>query len=102
MLEIVTTEAPRGLRVIGEVDLANADELREALEPEVRAGGDITLDLSGLRFMSSTGIQVIIQALQKLTGRGTLVVISPTSAFRQLLRVTGLERFENLDVRESP
>jgi anti-anti-sigma factor len=101
VLEIVPTDAPRGLRIVGEVDLANADELREALEPEVRAGGEITLDLTGLRFMSSTGIQVLVRALQELEGRGRLVLDAPTPSFRHLLTVIGLERFEHLEVREA-
>jgi anti-anti-sigma factor len=100
VLEIISTDAPRGLRLVGEVDLANADELREALEPEVRAGGEITLELSGLRFMSSTGIQVMVRVLQDLEGRGRLILDAPTPSIRHLLTVIGLERFEHLEVRE--
>ncbi len=99
MLEIATTDDPRGLRLTGEIDLATVNELTAALEPLVREGGDITLDLSEVRFLGSSGAQVLIRALDALDGRGRLVLTHPGSSVRRLLEVMGLDRFENLEVR---
>lgn len=98
-LEIGRTDDPPGLTLAGEVDLADVDELASALEPHVHRGGDITLDVSGLRFMGSSGVQVLIRTLLSLEGRGRLVLVHPAGGVRRLIEVMGLERFENLDVR---
>jgi anti-sigma B factor antagonist len=99
MLDIATTDDPRGLRLTGEVDLATVKDLAAALEPQVREGGDITLDMTGVRFMGSSGVQVLIRTLDSLHGRGRLLLAHPGSSVRRLLEVMGLERFENLEVR---
>lgn len=99
MLDITTTDDPRGLRLTGEIDLATVSDLAAALEPHVREGGDITLDLSGVRFLGSSGVQVLIRALDTLNGRGRLLLAHPGSSVRRLLEVMGLDRFENLEVR---
>lgn len=83
----------------GEVDLDTAAQLTAALEPHLQAGGDITLDLAGLRFMGSSGVQVLIRALQSLGGRGRLILANPAGSIRRLLDVMGLERFDNLEVK---
>lgn len=99
MLEIASLEDPKGLRLDGELDLATAPDLTSALEPHVRAGGDITLDVSGLRFMASSGVQVLIRTLHSLEGRGRLVLSHPVGGVQRLIDVMGLQRFENLEVR---
>jgi len=98
-LEISRTEDPPGLRLTGEVDLATVEELSSALEPDVRKGGDITVDISGLRFMGSSGVQVLIRALVSLQGRGRLVLLNPGHSVRRRIEVMGLQRFDNLEVR---
>lgn len=99
MLEIATTDDPRGLRLAGEIDLATVNDLTAALEPLVRKGGDVTLDLTEVRFIGSSGVQVLIRALNTLDGRGRLLLSHPRSNVRRLLDVMGLHRFENLEVR---
>jgi len=74
-------------------------DLTAALEPHVREGGDITLDMTGVRFLGSSGVQVLIRALDILDGRGRLILTHPGSSVRRLLEVMGLDRFENLEVR---
>jgi len=99
VLEIARTDDPRGLRLVGEIDLATVDDLTAALEPHVREGGDITLDVAGVRFMGSSGAQVLIRALVSLEGRGRLVLVQPVSSVRRLIEIMGLDRFDNLEVR---
>jgi anti-anti-sigma factor len=99
VLEIERIDEPRGLRVVGEVDLANADQLKAALDPEVERGGEIVLDVAGLTFMGSAGVQALIRALIDLEGRGAIVLLSPGDSLRQLIGIMGLDRFPNLEVR---
>jgi anti-anti-sigma factor len=99
VLEIEPIDEDRGLRLVGEVDLSNVDQLKTALDPQVDRGGEITLDVAGLSFIGSAGVQVLIRALIDLEGRGVIVLRSPGESLRQLIGIMGLDRFPNLEVR---
>jgi anti-anti-sigma factor len=80
----------REIRVEGELDLAVADRLQEAIE---RCPDDQTLiDLEGCEFIDSTGIAVIVRAGRERArdGGGRLVVHSPTDQVLRVLEITGL------------
>jgi anti-anti-sigma factor len=99
VLEIEPIDEARGLRLVGEVDLSNVEQLKTALDPQVDRGGEITLDVAGLSFIGSAGVQVLIRALIDLEGRGVIVLRSPGESLRQLIGIMGLDRFPNLEVR---
>jgi anti-anti-sigma factor len=91
---LVEREADAGTREIlveGELDLAVAEQLREALE---RADSDCTQILIGLEncdFIDSTGIAVVVQAHRRFAEEGGRVVLyAPRSQVRRVLSVTGL------------
>jgi anti-anti-sigma factor len=100
MLDISQTPDPKGLRIVGDVDLATVDRFRSALAPLVREGGDIVVDMAEMRFIDSSGVQVIIRALEGLGDRGRLVLSHPRRTVVRMARVMGLQRFKNLEVQE--
>ena len=76
------------LAVAGEVDLANAEELREAVRR--CADGEpagVVIDLAAVPFMDSSGLAVLFEAARDLGSR-LLVVAAPDSAVERLLEVT--------------
>lgn len=91
LLEIRETAEPRTLRLIGEMDISNAASLASVLEDKAEGEGDITLELSELTFIDSSGIRVLLRAMDRLDGRGKLVLLSPTSSVRHVLSLMGLE-----------
>ena len=98
LLDIQMTEAPRGFRLVGELDASNVTKLSEALRPEIERGGDLTLDLAGLAFMDSTGIQVLVRTAQSLEGRGNLVLVSPGSLVRRILELIPVQKLDNVEI----
>ena len=64
------TEDDQGSVVIvaGELDLASAGEFRECLHRLV--GQDVTLDFTGVTFMDSTAIGVLVASLQRAECEG--------------------------------
>jgi anti-anti-sigma factor len=100
LLQLARTTEPRGFRLVGEIDISNVSTLSNALAREIGAGGDITLDVAGLVFMDSTGIQVIIQTARRLAGRGRLVLLEPGDLIRRTLERVRLGQLANVDIVE--
>jgi anti-anti-sigma factor len=99
LLRVEKTEDPRGFRLIGEVDLSSAGALAEALEADARQGGDLALELSGLTFMDSTGLHVLLRTVQQMEGRGRLILLSPGERIQRLLELAGLYKVPGVDIR---
>jgi anti-anti-sigma factor len=80
------------LRLAGELDLYNADEIRSGLEEAVACSrGRVVVDLSEVEFLDSTALGVLIEARSKLGPNG-LVLASPQHEIRRTLQVSGLDR----------
>ncbi|HZR53600.1 MAG TPA: STAS domain-containing protein [Streptosporangiaceae bacterium] len=91
-LEPISAGACAVVRVTGDVDLATAPGLRDALN---RPDADhVVVDLRGVAFLDSTGLGVLVGALKRLRRRGgTLkVVTSGTGRVRRLFELTNLSR----------
>jgi anti-anti-sigma factor len=78
----------------GELDIANSDDLRERLSAIRGSHGVLlVLDLSGLEFMDSHGLSVIVNCYKAaVEAGGDLVLAAPRPVVRRTLEVTGLHR----------
>lgn len=79
--------------VYGEVDLYTAPRLQTELATLVRDGvSRLVVDLSGVEFCDSTGMNVLLSAMKRLRENGgSLELAAPRSAVRRILQVTGLD-----------
>jgi anti-sigma B factor antagonist len=78
----------------GELDLATAASLEEAVLPPVRDGRHAVLDLRGLEFMDSSGVRVIVAAhlaAQEHGGRLSLVRLQAGTPIQRVLEISGLD-----------
>jgi anti-sigma B factor antagonist len=83
----------------GELDMATAGHLLAVLEPVVQQGGSLTLDLSGLAFLDSSGVEIIQQIGRQLDDRGWVVILrSPSSAALRVLEIVGAEQFAGIHI----
>ncbi len=80
--------------VVGEIDMATSSTLRAYIDGViVLERGDIVLDLSGVGFMDSTGLGVIVKAARDLEAKGfELVLRAPSPRVRRVLQITGIGR----------
>jgi anti-sigma B factor antagonist len=80
------------LAVSGEVDTFTSAGLRDALNEGIDAGAvDITLDVSNMEFIDSTGLGVLVGALKRLQERGGgLTLRKPRPSALQVLSIVGL------------
>ena len=84
----------------GEADATTAASLREMLAKLLETGVRlVTVDASGLSFLDSASLRVLVLAARALQGRhGTLVFARPQPLVVRLLEITGADSL--LDVRE--
>ncbi len=92
----VSTESQGGHAVVsvyGEVDLYTAPRLQTELAALVRDGvSRLVVDMSGVEFCDSTGMNVLLSAMKRLREHGgSLELAAPRSAVRRILQVTGLD-----------
>lgn len=77
--------------VRGEVDMATAPQLRDALVALVDGGASrIALDCRGLDFLDSSGIGVLIAVRKRLGDDGSLTLEAPPAHVRKVLELTGV------------
>ena len=81
------------LRVSGEVDVASSPTLRARIAELIDDGADtIVLDLSGLTFVDSSGLGVLVGALKRVRelDRKDLVLVGLQGPPRRVFEITGL------------
>ena len=78
--------------------MAGQSAFAEALASEI-GDGDITLDLSDLSFIDSSGIQALIQAADKLDNRGRLILRAPGKTVMRVFELVRLETAPNIEIR---
>jgi anti-anti-sigma factor len=85
----------------GEMDMANADELRRALAGGLPAAPfRLIVEVSGLTFIDSTGINMLATVAREVEGSGgTIALVGPTSNVARVFEMVSLH--ELLPVTDS-
>lgn len=96
-LRISSADAAKTLALVGELDMANAATLATELENLAATAGSepITIDMSELEFIDSTGIAVLVAAYRRANGEGESrlrFVRSRATGVQRVMDVTGLEK----------
>ena len=101
--EVNATDEATVIHVRGEIDMATAERLRDAIEPHMGPKQTIILDFSEVEFMDSSGLNVLVQARGRLTeDGGSLVLRNPSSAAHRLLTVAGATDLLEIDAQDHP
>jgi len=83
------------LSVVGEIDLANVDEIREQiLECAGDDPGSVVLDLGPTRYLDSSGIRMLFEVDEQFTVRriAMRLVVAETGFVHRVLDLTGVLR----------
>jgi anti-anti-sigma factor len=88
LLRLEKGEGSASFRLIGELDSSNVPEVTAELQEELRRADQLTLDTSGLTFMDSQGLRMLIELGREASQRGSSVtVINCSRQVRRLLKV---------------
>jgi anti-sigma B factor antagonist len=103
----VDEEEPNGAHVMnvrGEIHVTTAPEFSQRLTTAIEAGKTaIVLDLSGVEFIDSTGLSVLLNGLRRVTQlHGRLALVSANPTVLRLFQITKLDStFDIFDDRDS-
>ena len=89
-----------GLRVEGEIDMASAPELAEAIARVNGSSDRLVIDVAGVTFMDSACLRLVLKEAMSRNGRGQVVLLHPTRPVRRLLDVSIPGGVPGLEVKE--
>jgi anti-sigma B factor antagonist len=87
------TDGTGRVAVAGEVDVATAPQLREALLEVIDSGArSLRLDVADVAFIDSAGLGVLIGVLKRVReADGTIELVNLQPAPRKVVEITGLD-----------
>jgi anti-anti-sigma factor len=87
-LDISTLDGtPNGVRIRGDVDMESVDSLNEFIQDRTTMGLPIVIDASGVQFMDSSGLHVLLKLAAHADGHLGLILRNPSRPVRRLLQM---------------
>jgi len=85
--------------VVGEIDAASAARRQRRLDAVIGvSAGAVVLDMSGVAFIDSTGLRVLVVLQQRLSAQGRPLTLGDVSVqTRRLLELSGLSSVFGVD-----
>jgi anti-sigma B factor antagonist len=85
------------VRLAGELDLYNAHAVREALIACCEEAPDkLVVELSGVKFIDSTALGVLIEARTRMANKKGFLLAAPGMETRRALEISGLDKHFNV------
>jgi anti-sigma B factor antagonist len=89
------------LSVGGEIDLASAPQFREALAQVAAEKISVTIDLTGVTFMDSTGLHALFTFASATNGNGPVRVVNPSRTVLRTMQIVGMTDVPQIEVQEA-
>ena len=80
--------------IVGDIDAKTAPEVRERISTQIRPWVSILLDMSGVEYMSSAGLRVLLATYRQVKSEdGRIVLVGLSEEIRDTMSMTGFLRF---------
>jgi anti-anti-sigma factor len=94
----ITYKGPMTFFLEGELDIASVPSLQAALNGSIGVGGPITLDLSRLTFIDSSGVGAILKAAKDHLPGGCVFLHGVHDGTEKVIELMGVEKTSNIHV----
>ena len=74
----------------GRLDTNTAPEFEKALNESLENVNDLVLDFSGLEYISSVGLRLLLTAKKRISSKGSMKIIGVKGAVLDIFEITGL------------
>jgi len=97
-VDVVDVDGRSVLVVAGEIDLSVIDVLWKSVEEASVDSGPLVLDVAGVTFMDSAGVNLLLRLRQRLGDVPEAVVLRhPSATVRRVLEMAGVTGYLTLD-----
>lgn len=77
------------LEIIGRVDTTTSPQLESVMEQSLDGITNLVLDLSGLEYMSSAGLRVLLMVQKKMNTQGSMKLVNVSDDIMEIFEITG-------------
>jgi anti-sigma B factor antagonist len=93
-VEVLTRDGMTVVAVAGEIDGGSAPGLQAQILPLLQQDGSLILDLTGVTYMSSAGLRVLLLLYRQAVSRnGRVALAGVAETIRDTMAVTGFLKF---------
>ena len=85
------------LALEGRLDTATAPELEACLNENIAGITALTFDMTGLQYISSAGLRVLLSAQKRMASQGPMKVKHVNETIQEIFEVTGFSDFLNIE-----
>ncbi len=96
-IELSDAEGVSVVKPAGEVDLNTSPKLRQAVLNAIKGGGSVSIDLSQVHYMDSSGVATLVEGLKSSAkGKGTFSLMRPSPSVLKVLQLARLDSLFNI------
>ena len=77
------------IMVVGRLDTQTAPELEKEIDSIIADVKDLTFDMTGLEYVSSAGLRVILKAQKIMNSKGSMKLIGVNDSIMEVFDITG-------------
>ncbi|ORU00675.1 anti-sigma F factor antagonist (stage II sporulation protein AA) [Anaerovibrio sp. JC8] len=81
------------ISLVGRLDAISAGDLDKVIQNELNDVDELTFDFSGLDFVASAGLRVLLVAQKRMNKQGTMKITNVNEDVMDVLEMTGFSNF---------
>ena len=81
----------------GKLDTVTAQDLDASIKEDIDGLKELVFDMSGLKYISSAGLRVLLGAQKIMSGQGSMKVTKPNEIIREIFEDTGFINILNIE-----
>ena len=85
------------VKIIGRLDASNAQELTKELNASFNGVKDLIFDFSGLKYVASAGLRVLLMAQKRMNKQGSMKIRNVDETVMEVLEMTGFADLMNIE-----
>lgn len=85
----ILDEGKLSISLEGRLDTTTAPELEKALDGSLDGVTELTIDMSGLDYLSSAGLRILLGAQKTMNKQGSMKVTNVNETIMEIFEVTG-------------
>ena len=91
---VSTFQQAKVVTIAGEIDGSNAPQAQEVILAQAEPGAKVVLDMTGVTYMSSAGLRMLLTAYRTINGKGgKIVLVGLSSDLEDTMSATGFLDF---------